>query len=287
MPKDDEVHDATGTSYDFGARIYDSRVGRFLSIDPLAAKYPNQSPYAGFNDNPLLFADPTGKSGEVTIDKAAKTLTITSHMIFYGSEASPSLAKQTASDVENKWNESCHTVIIDGESYQVQFKITGEYRQCLTPDEIAQNTDIKNNYIRVETSNFRGISFMDAAGSNTGHFMTGNIRADGSSTEGHEMGHGYGLDHPADTDLRGEGQPGIMYPRGTATDAEYTYNPALGSTTVDPITGARANTMNTDKRKVLQSDVDDLGLDRLKFDEQGKAKLGALTNKYKNADGSD
>jgi RHS repeat-associated protein len=36
--KDDEVK-VEGNSLDFGARIYDSRLGRWLSLDPLQAKY--------------------------------------------------------------------------------------------------------------------------------------------------------------------------------------------------------------------------------------------------------
>jgi RHS repeat-associated protein len=34
-----------GGHYDFGARIYDSRIGRWLALDPLMKKYPNLSPY--------------------------------------------------------------------------------------------------------------------------------------------------------------------------------------------------------------------------------------------------
>jgi RHS repeat-associated protein len=44
--KDDEIHGATGTSYSYEYRIHDPRIGRFLSIDPLAEKYPFYSPYA-------------------------------------------------------------------------------------------------------------------------------------------------------------------------------------------------------------------------------------------------
>jgi hypothetical protein len=47
---------------DFGARIYDSRVGKWLSMDPKAAKYPYFSPYVAFGDNPNIFIDPGGET---------------------------------------------------------------------------------------------------------------------------------------------------------------------------------------------------------------------------------
>ena len=51
--KDDEVHGATGTSYAFEYRIHDPRIGRFLSIDPLAGQFPHNSPYA-FSENRVI-----------------------------------------------------------------------------------------------------------------------------------------------------------------------------------------------------------------------------------------
>ena len=59
MEKDNEVHGSTGTSYDFGARIYDPRVGRWLSLDPKLKA--GESPYAAFSNSPLFFVDPDGK----------------------------------------------------------------------------------------------------------------------------------------------------------------------------------------------------------------------------------
>jgi len=60
MEKDDEVK-GVGNSLDFGARIYDPRLGRWLSLDPLAKKYPNSSPYSAFADNPIVIVDKDGK----------------------------------------------------------------------------------------------------------------------------------------------------------------------------------------------------------------------------------
>jgi RHS repeat-associated protein len=61
MRKDDEIHGATGTSYDFGARIYDPRVGRFLSLDPYSSKFPGESPYLFAGDNPIYYIDKNGE----------------------------------------------------------------------------------------------------------------------------------------------------------------------------------------------------------------------------------
>jgi RHS repeat-associated protein len=51
--KDDEMHGATGTSYAFEYRVHDPRIGRFLSLDPLAEKFAHNSPYA-FSENRVI-----------------------------------------------------------------------------------------------------------------------------------------------------------------------------------------------------------------------------------------
>lgn len=50
-----------GNSVDFGARIYDSRLNRFLSVDPLRSKFPNWSPYNFAINNPIYFIDIDGR----------------------------------------------------------------------------------------------------------------------------------------------------------------------------------------------------------------------------------
>jgi len=60
MEKDDEIKGA-GNSYDFGARLYDARIGRWLSMDPLSSKYPDHSPYTFVGNMVLIAIDPDGK----------------------------------------------------------------------------------------------------------------------------------------------------------------------------------------------------------------------------------
>ena len=69
---DDEVFGADN-AIAFTYRMYDARIGRFLSIDPLARKYPWNSPYA-FSENKVIrfielegleTADPYGQEVEV------------------------------------------------------------------------------------------------------------------------------------------------------------------------------------------------------------------------------
>jgi RHS repeat-associated protein len=58
--KDDEIKGG-GNSLDFGARIYDSRLGSWFSIDPFVSKYPNVSPYSFALNNPIILKDEGGK----------------------------------------------------------------------------------------------------------------------------------------------------------------------------------------------------------------------------------
>lgn len=64
-----------GNSLDFGARMYDSRLGRWLSIDPLAAKFPSVSPYAFAYNNPIFYIDKEGEEPTAAAyKKAAESL---------------------------------------------------------------------------------------------------------------------------------------------------------------------------------------------------------------------
>ncbi len=57
--KDDETYGG-GNEYDFSNRIYDSRLGRFLSVDQLSKTYPQMSPYCFAANQPTGLIDEEG-----------------------------------------------------------------------------------------------------------------------------------------------------------------------------------------------------------------------------------
>ena len=58
-----ELDDETGNYY-YGARYYNPKFSFWLSVDPLAEKFYDLSPYAYVSNNPINLIDPTGMSEE-------------------------------------------------------------------------------------------------------------------------------------------------------------------------------------------------------------------------------
>ena len=92
----------TGFSY-FGARYYDSDlITGWLSVDPMADKYPNISPYSYCHNNPVKLIDPDGKKDKpfrFLIDKYVSIISGTETPIRYRDGTHPSF--------ENAYN--CHS----------------------------------------------------------------------------------------------------------------------------------------------------------------------------------
>ena len=63
---DNEVK-GTGNQQDYGERIYDSRIGRFLSEDPIARMYPFYSPYQFAGNMPIYAIDLDGRESDPQI----------------------------------------------------------------------------------------------------------------------------------------------------------------------------------------------------------------------------
>lgn len=208
--------------------------------------------------------------GEAELQPHKNLLVIHAELIFYGNAANAMLSFQIAKDIEDHWNETRGTVRISQHRYYVSFNIKGMYNSSLTPSEVYENTNPRNNYFRIEEYANGNISFVDGINSNTGYFKLENL-LNNSTTAAHEFGHTLGLHHPHRLDIRGKGTPGIMYPRGTLVDPEFQYYP-------DVAPGEKGGTLNPFTRRVLQNDIDDLHLGRLDFDESGFAILGGFTS---------
>ncbi|RYY30996.1 MAG: peptidase M10 [Chitinophagaceae bacterium] len=210
--------------------------------------------------------------GEVELLPDNGELLIRSVLVFYGDASTPLLASTLAADVSRYWNEPAANVTIGSKKYIVRFLITGVSEPGLDPEQVWYNDDPSLNFFRIEKYAAGNISFVDGLGSNTGYFKLDNLLQTGS-TIAHEYGHTLGLPHPELLDVRGQGTPGIMYPRGTLCDAPMQYDPLAAA-------GAYGGVMDPSHRKVLASDIAALRLNKLSFDNSGKAVLGEFTSLY-------
>ena len=105
------------TGYDFfGARYFWSAFGHWLSVDPLADKYPGFSPYAYCAWNPIKYVDPDGRYFDEDNDEVAKKM----------QEAARAQAK-LAEGNNDRMKELCQTLVdlVDmrsDENYEYKFE---------------------------------------------------------------------------------------------------------------------------------------------------------------------
>ncbi|MEO5561850.1 MAG: peptidase M10 [Chitinophagaceae bacterium] len=199
--------------------------------------------------------------GSAEFDNIHDKLIIHSHIITYGNGANDEITELIRDEIETMWNEPEALIFIDSKAILISFNITAECKPVITPVEIFENTDPRNNYFRIEEYAANNISFVDGLGCNSGYFKVENLYK-GSTTAAHEYGHTLGLDHPHDLDLRGKGVPGIMFPRGTLVDSVFQYNPAgkAGDS-------SNGGTMHPKNRRVRTQDIELLKLHKLDFEK--------------------
>lgn len=209
--------------------------------------------------------------GEIELDIHHQCLIVHSNIITYGNAATTELTEQIRYEIETMWNEPTGKINFEGALFTVAFNIKAWIYPDLSPLTVYQNTDPRNNYFRIEEFAHGNISFVDGLNCNSGYFKLENLYK-GSTTAAHEYGHTLGLDHPNVLDIRGQGVPGIMYPRGTLVDPQFQYD-------ISKPAGVPGGTMHPMYRKVLQADIENLKLHKLDF-RQGKSVLGEFTSVF-------
>ena len=106
-------------TYDHGARQHDAAIGRFTTVDPMAEKYYNISPYAYCGNNPVNRIDPDGRDYELSIDSLNNVITITA--TYYASSNSYESAVQAAKIINDQ--SKVYSYEVDGVSYVVNFNL--------------------------------------------------------------------------------------------------------------------------------------------------------------------
>jgi RHS repeat-associated protein len=130
MERDDELKGA-GNSLDFGARIYDSRLGKWMSPDPWERSYPGFSTYSGFLNNPVFIIDPTGKGGKSSLVNinGQQTILVSSTLIVYTNNEDVranihNIARQIESEIEGYFNIGATSSWDNSGNYPILFNVT-------------------------------------------------------------------------------------------------------------------------------------------------------------------
>ncbi len=181
---------------DYGARFYDPVLGRWHSVDPLAEKHPNQSPYLFCNGNPIIYMDPDGRDGVITIKGGQ--INITSNIYLYGAGATKAVAAQYQSDINSKWGGSYSAKSSNGTSFNVNVNVNvGLYegKEKNDPFIITEswNPTNRDNFVEVGAADKRSYVMGGDEGEWRSQGRSGLALAQDDPAP-HEVGHLLGLD---------------------------------------------------------------------------------------------
>ena len=201
-----EKDSETGYHY-FGARYYNSDLSLWLSVDPMADKYPSLSPYNYCAWNPLKIVDPDGRDGEIVVDTDKKTINVNVNIVLYAKAQNMSgrklqyAAQKYKQNIMSRWGAQKSgepwTTQYNGDEYTVSFNVN------ISVDNTKANKDReydgKTNYIEV-VDNIRS----NVKNSNNGVWS---MPSDSKNSAAHEFGHILGLADRYTTDDDGFSHP--------------------------------------------------------------------------------
>ena len=268
--------------------FYDGRLGRRWNVDPVVKYW--ESGYACFFNNPIIYNDPIGRNGELVIDDKNKTVTLNANLHLYGSKATPEFAQKVQDQINNDINKggingTGLTYKVGNEKYKFISNVTVD---VISEDEALKqtgykkdangkitfvgnaNTDIKNNYIRVEDFG----TMPSQMSNNNGLFNVTRDFVSSYTTATHEFFHSLGLyntngnvyshsyddivkvsppiDGKSQAAILLDGRPDMMVALGTLVPAQYgtgkTYN----------YKGKKYKLLDTGTRMVTANNINDI-----------------------------
>ena len=226
-----EKDSETVLSY-FGSRYYSSDLSIWLSVDPMASKYPSLSPYVYCANNPVRLVDPNGEDIVITstTDDNGNTSV---HIKFTGvlvNKSSQNYTKEDLNKLKNTISNSIKEkysgefgdgvtvttsvdIITEDEKKLENYVVDRDRHQINMVDVVSD----KNNIAEAEI----GGSFMNIC-ANIGKGDNGN---DIDRTVAHEFGHLLGLQHSKISgNLMVKGELGTALTSGQIKDAVSNYN---------------------------------------------------------------
>jgi RHS repeat-associated protein len=139
MEKDDEVK-GNSNSYDFGARMYDNRLGRFFSVDPRIDEQAHASSYCFVDNSPLVFIDEDGKIKIIVHEKKVD-----------GTSNIKLISFEYVDDGSN-----CLTVHYQGENFDRSDFKEGSFESKYMHSNIDGYSESKSDYYTIERWQMKG-----------------------------------------------------------------------------------------------------------------------------------
>jgi uncharacterized protein (TIGR02594 family) len=140
--RDDEVK-GDGNSVNYAFRMFDSRVGRFLSLDPIAAAYPHNSVYA-FSENRVIdcieleglecywaadgkaFLGQVGESNEIRICNSSEVEIHVKNALFkqkIGADKDIQINLETGKSSADNYRYDCEQAILNSKSAETYYSV--------------------------------------------------------------------------------------------------------------------------------------------------------------------
>jgi RHS repeat-associated protein len=124
-----------GDQVDYGMRIYDPRLGRFLSIDPLQKKYPELTPYQFASNTPMQAIDLDGLEKYI-VNRNFNSNGVLTSVVIQWFEDKDGNARDNETYLRNPKLKKANVYVIDHNESNNKAIHAVQYQKDLTPEQI-------------------------------------------------------------------------------------------------------------------------------------------------------